>query len=173
MYVRLISSPLCSVNLGVLICIECSGIHRSLGVYISQVRSLTLDTLKSEWVVRLKAVGNSRSNKVYEELLPEGFDRETLKKEEDWRREFITDKYVAMKYTSPENKERILQESRSSGLTTFTIKQLVPDLVMVVDCLAAKTFSQSAIIYRGIAHSSSDSIHIRMWIRVQIKCART
>ena len=90
------------------------------------MRSLTLDTLKSEWVVRLKAVGNSRSNKVYEELLPEGFDRETLKKEEDWRREFITDKYVAMKYTSPENKERILQESRSSGLTTFTKSSWCP-----------------------------------------------
>lgn len=100
-----------SVNLGVLICIECSGIHRSLGVYISQVRSLTLDTLKSEWVTRLKTVGNTRSNEVYEETLPKDFDRETLKKKEDWRQEFITDKYVNMKYTSQKNRERILQES--------------------------------------------------------------
>ena len=102
-----------SVNLGVLICIECSGIHRSLGVYISQVRSLTLDTLKGDWVTRLKAVGNTRSNEVYEELLPKDFDREALKKREDWRQEFINDKYVDMKYTSQENKERILQESEA------------------------------------------------------------
>ncbi|KAI7575858.1 centaurin-beta-2, partial [Hortaea werneckii] len=34
----------CSINLGVLLCIECSGIHRSLGTHISKVRSLTLDT---------------------------------------------------------------------------------------------------------------------------------
>lgn len=32
-----------SLNLCIMICIECSGIHRSLGVHISKVRSLTLD----------------------------------------------------------------------------------------------------------------------------------
>lgn len=37
-----------SINLGVLVCIQCSGIHRSLGVHISKVRSLTLDKLDDE-----------------------------------------------------------------------------------------------------------------------------
>lgn len=32
-----------SLNLGALICIECSGIHRKLGTHISKVRSLGLD----------------------------------------------------------------------------------------------------------------------------------
>lgn len=32
-----------SLNLGTLICIECSGIHRNLGSHISKVRSLDLD----------------------------------------------------------------------------------------------------------------------------------
>ena len=83
------------------------------------MRSLTLDTLKNEWVTRMKAVGNTKSNKVYEELLPEDFDREELKKK-DLRQEFITDKYVNMKYTSQENRERIQQESRLTVVTTFT-----------------------------------------------------
>ncbi|KAJ2575549.1 hypothetical protein EV177_010989, partial [Coemansia sp. RSA 1804] len=33
----------CSLSLACLVCIECSGIHRSLGTHVSKVRSLTLD----------------------------------------------------------------------------------------------------------------------------------
>ena len=37
-----------SWNLGVLLCIRCSGIHRSLGVHISKVKSVNLDTWTSD-----------------------------------------------------------------------------------------------------------------------------
>lgn len=36
-----------SINLGLTLCIQCSGIHRSLGTHVSKVRSLTLDRLES------------------------------------------------------------------------------------------------------------------------------
>lgn len=36
-----------SLNLGVFICINCSGAHRSLGTHISQVRSIQYDQIDS------------------------------------------------------------------------------------------------------------------------------
>ncbi|KAJ4887766.1 ADP-ribosylation factor GTPase-activating protein AGD1 [Raphanus sativus] len=60
-----------SLNLGVLICIECSGIHRNLGVHISKVRSLTLDVKVWEPSVLtlFQSLGNVYVNSVWEELL--------------------------------------------------------------------------------------------------------
>lgn len=43
-----------STNLGVLTCIQCSGVHRELGVRFSRIQSLTLDLLgPSELLVRM------------------------------------------------------------------------------------------------------------------------
>lgn len=60
-----------SLNLGVLVCIECSGVHRNLGVHISKVRSLTLDVKVWEpSVISLfQSLGNRFGNSVWEENL--------------------------------------------------------------------------------------------------------
>eukprot|EP00547_Thalassionema_nitzschioides_P006881 CAMPEP_0194199544 /NCGR_PEP_ID=MMETSP0156-20130528/523_1 /TAXON_ID=33649 /ORGANISM="Thalassionema nitzschioides, Strain L26-B" /LENGTH=834 /DNA_ID=CAMNT_0038924459 /DNA_START=118 /DNA_END=2622 /DNA_ORIENTATION=+ len=54
------------INLGVLVCIECSGVHRSLGVHLSKVRSLTLDSLNDAEARLLLAMGNERINRILE-----------------------------------------------------------------------------------------------------------
>ncbi|XP_074536289.1 arf-GAP with coiled-coil, ANK repeat and PH domain-containing protein 2 isoform X2 [Halichoeres trimaculatus] len=55
-----------SINLGVTMCIECSGIHRSLGVHLSKVRSLTLDSWEAEQLKLLCVLGNDVMNQIYE-----------------------------------------------------------------------------------------------------------
>ncbi|XP_053726101.1 arf-GAP with coiled-coil, ANK repeat and PH domain-containing protein 2-like isoform X9 [Synchiropus splendidus] len=55
-----------SINLGITLCIQCSGIHRSLGVHFSKVRSLTLDTWEPELLKLMCELGNGVVNQIYE-----------------------------------------------------------------------------------------------------------
>ncbi|XP_065096092.1 arf-GAP with GTPase, ANK repeat and PH domain-containing protein 1 isoform X2 [Paramisgurnus dabryanus] len=55
-----------SLNLGALICIECSGIHRNLGTHLSRVRSLDLDEWPMELIKVMSAIGNELANSVWE-----------------------------------------------------------------------------------------------------------
>ncbi|CAG0918384.1 unnamed protein product [Notodromas monacha] len=57
-----------SINLGVTLCISennCSGIHRSLGVQVSKVRSLNLDQWEPDVVKVFAELGNTTVNRVY------------------------------------------------------------------------------------------------------------
>uniref|UniRef100_A0A3P8RSV9 ArfGAP with GTPase domain, ankyrin repeat and PH domain 3 n=1 Tax=Amphiprion percula TaxID=161767 RepID=A0A3P8RSV9_AMPPE len=78
-----------SLNLGALMCIECSGIHRNLGTHLSRVRSLDLDDWPVELSMVMTAIGNTMANSVWEGAL-EGYTKpgsdSTREEKERWIR---------------------------------------------------------------------------------------
>ncbi|KRY22282.1 Arf-GAP with coiled-coil, ANK repeat and PH domain-containing protein 2, partial [Trichinella patagoniensis] len=60
-----------SVNLGITLCIECCGIHRSLGVQVSKVRSLTLDAWEPDQVHLMLLLGNEKVNRIFMAFRPD------------------------------------------------------------------------------------------------------
>uniref|UniRef100_A0A7S0RP86 Arf-GAP domain-containing protein n=1 Tax=Chlamydomonas leiostraca TaxID=1034604 RepID=A0A7S0RP86_9CHLO len=89
-----------SVNLGVFMCLTCSGIHRSLGVHISQVRSCNLDTWLPRQVEFCKAMGNIKGNRYWEARLPANFRRPPSGNPNPELASFIRDKYCDKRYAA-------------------------------------------------------------------------
>ncbi|RMB91609.1 hypothetical protein DUI87_31838 [Hirundo rustica rustica] len=88
-----------SINLGVLLCIECSGIHRSLGVHCSKVRSLTLDSWEPELLKLMCELGNSTMNQIYEAQCEElGLKKPTAGSSRQDKEAWIKVKYVEKKF---------------------------------------------------------------------------
>ncbi|XP_073488361.1 arf-GAP with SH3 domain, ANK repeat and PH domain-containing protein 1 isoform X4 [Aquarana catesbeiana] len=88
-----------STNLGILTCIECSGIHREMGVHISRIQSLELDKLGTSELLLAKNVGNNSFNEIMEGNLPTPSPKPTPSSDMTARKEYITAKYVEHKYS--------------------------------------------------------------------------
>jgi Arf-GAP/SH3 domain/ANK repeat/PH domain-containing protein len=100
-----------SINLGIVLCIECSGLHRSLGTHISKVRSLTLDvtSFTPDLVDLLCQVGNRISNSIWEAKIGSAH-RPNAQSSRETRLKFITSKYSQRAFVAP----------LSSTLSVFT-----------------------------------------------------
>ncbi|XP_052090558.1 stromal membrane-associated protein 1-like isoform X1 [Mytilus californianus] len=88
-----------SWNLGIFLCIRCAGIHRNLGVHISKVKSVNLDSWTAEQVAMMMEVGNSRARAAYEAQVPDSFRRPQT---DSALESFIRAKYEHKKYVARE-----------------------------------------------------------------------
>ncbi|CAH0385238.1 unnamed protein product [Bemisia tabaci] len=84
-------------NLGVVVCIECSGIHRDLGVHISRIQSLTLDNIGTSQLLVARHMTNHNFNNVMEARL-QADNKPTYSSTMEERYDFIRAKYVDKKY---------------------------------------------------------------------------
>ncbi|XP_071786408.1 uncharacterized protein [Asterias amurensis] len=109
-----------SINLAIVVCKNCSGLHRNLGVQLSKVRSLKMDTkVWTPGLVQLMIeLGNGKSNRFWEANLNErekAVPDDTLER----RQAYIFNKYKERKYCNQnsvdENMDRTLVKAASLG----------------------------------------------------------
>ncbi|XP_051046720.1 arf-GAP with GTPase, ANK repeat and PH domain-containing protein 1 isoform X3 [Phodopus roborovskii] len=89
-----------SLNLGALMCIECSGIHRNLGTHLSRVRSLDLDDWPMELIKVMSSIGNELANSVWEES-SQGRTKPSLDSTREEKERWIRAKYEQKLFLVP------------------------------------------------------------------------
>jgi len=125
-----------SWNLGVFLCIRCSGIHRSMGTHISRVKSVDLDMWTPEQMASVQKWGNRRANIYWEAHLKAGHVPADHKVES-----FIRSKYESRRWAMdgppPQDPSVLDQDSAKS--------EDVPEQVIISDPLPAPRSQSSPV----------------------------
>jgi len=97
----------CSLQHLAIICIQCCGVHRSLGVQISKVRSLRLDDMEPEEYALFDAIDNEKINTIYEQSPIAALAKPSTGGGTPGEREaFIRSKYVLKAFCEPSAQEK-------------------------------------------------------------------
>ncbi|XP_074039096.1 centaurin gamma 1A isoform X2 [Leptinotarsa decemlineata] len=113
-----------SLNLGVLMCIECSGIHRNLGSHISRVRSMDLDEWPPGNLAVMLAIGNCLANSVWEcQIQNRTKPNPTSSREE--RERWIRAKYENKEFLPPPNNTVPLGQQLIDSVCASNIKGII------------------------------------------------
>ncbi|XP_015791418.1 arfGAP with SH3 domain, ANK repeat and PH domain-containing protein isoform X2 [Tetranychus urticae] len=153
-----------STNFGVVLCIECSGIHRDLGVHISRVQSLTLDNIGTSQLLLARVMSNAGFNDIMEATLdPTRKLQPTSSMEE--RFEFIRTKYMDKKFAlrSCSGDVNDLKNDLEQAILSRNIYQVLQVFVEGGNLnwiLPSFTANSEASLHIIIAKEDGSSLHI-------------
>uniref|UniRef100_A0A8C7YGV4 ArfGAP with SH3 domain, ankyrin repeat and PH domain 2b n=1 Tax=Oryzias sinensis TaxID=183150 RepID=A0A8C7YGV4_9TELE len=149
-----------STNLGVLICIECSGIHREIGVHYSRIQSLDLDVLGTSEMLLANNVGNANFNGIMEaDLSPQGITKPDPSSDMQTRKEYITAKYTEKRfarrlYTNTESRQKALYEAVRNK-DVLSLLQVYAEGVDLMEAEHGET-----VLHLGVRMADRNSLHI-------------
>ncbi|KAL1914829.1 uncharacterized protein VTP21DRAFT_7921 [Calcarisporiella thermophila] len=139
-----------STSFGVLLCIECSGIHRSLGVHVSKIRSVTLDIWEPEAVDVMLQLGNTRINSIFESKIRRGEKELCISPDSDHsaREEWITAKYARKEFLDTTEEKGDVDQKFWSAIVAGDLFDALRYLALGAN-----------IDYCNAAHNSSTALH--------------
>ncbi|XP_013405732.1 centaurin-gamma-1A isoform X8 [Lingula anatina] len=163
-----------SLNLGALMCIECSGIHRNLGAHVSRVRSLDLDEWPPELVGVMTLIGNSVSNGVWEAAyITKGKAKPTPSTPREDKEKWIRAKYDLKEFLPPPpHKDHPLGRQLIDSITRDDIRSTV--LVLALSTPDDVNSSYSAqdgrkAIHVAAALGKTPIIQLILWYGADVK----
>ncbi|CAG2107517.1 unnamed protein product [Medioppia subpectinata] len=151
-----------STNFGVLTCIECSGIHREMGVHVSRIQSLTLDNIGTSQLLLARMMSNTGFNDIMEATLNPTL-KPTATSSMDMRNEFIRTKYKDKKYIIRScSDETELRSELEDAVFSRHLHQLLQAFAEGADltCVLPVSTNQETSLHYAIAQEDGMSLHI-------------
>ncbi|XP_028260913.1 arf-GAP with SH3 domain, ANK repeat and PH domain-containing protein 2 [Parambassis ranga] len=142
-----------STNLGILTCIECSGIHREMGVHISRIQSLSLDSLGTSDLLLARNVGNSGFNEILEANLLSPSLKPSQHSHMTDRKDFILSKYQDVHF--------VRRSHSSNGALRLSLQEATKscDIYSLIQLYAQRT-ELSQPLHTHIQEKGETALHL-------------
>ncbi|XP_023238311.1 centaurin-gamma-1A-like isoform X1 [Centruroides sculpturatus] len=112
-----------SLNIGALLCIECSGTHRNLGSHISRIRSLDLDEWPPEHISVMMSLGNTIANSIWEGNI-RGRAKPTPNSSREEKERWIRSKYELKEFLASTNSSMTIGQQLIDSVCKSDIKSV-------------------------------------------------